>query len=367
VTIPPLETPTPTPTQDVTPGPTETPFPTSPDELFNDVLSDELSGWGTATNNGGSVGYVAGGLQFDVNDGSAWLWSRRETGDDNSALKVVGEFVPAGEGRFGVICGKGTDALLGAIVDTRGGWAFVSIGEDGAEVLLGDESAGLDVPIGETTVLGLDCWGTSTGALRMQLNMTGTGPIAVYESQDGPESFDRVAAYAESFEDAFTVRLETVLAFGTGDPSGLLDDDATELVGHVPAEWQDTCADTALPPILGRNATALITCFVGDISTGSDVAEYVQFPTKEDMDAAYDIHIDRFPVDTAVDSCKDGPGEHSYTIGSADAGRLLCAEQFVGIRYDWTDDRLNILSSLVDADSSYADLFQDWLIAGPNV
>jgi hypothetical protein len=366
-TIPPLVTPTPAPTDEVTPEPTASPDASSPDLLFDDPMDDPASGWGTGQTGGGLLQYSDGALQFDSNPGGAWIWSRRDAGSDNSALKVVGEFTPASAGKFGMICAHGDAELFGAIVDTDGGWAFISIGANGADILLDDENAGLDVPIGATTVVGLDCAGTSTGALRMVLNLTGTGPIAIYESQDGPASFDRVAAYAESFDDAFSVRLENAVAFGTGDPSGEMDADATDLLSHVPQNWQDTCFDTALPPVLGQHATAVITCFIGDVSSGSDLAEYVQFPTKEDMDAAYDLHVDRFPVDSPVDSCKDGPGEHSYTIGSEDAGRVLCADQFVGMRVDWTDDRLNILSTLVDHDGSFEDAFQDWLDGGPNV
>jgi hypothetical protein len=65
--------------------------------------------------------------------------------------------------------------------------------------------------------------------------------------------------------------------------------------------------------------------------------------------------------------CSEGPDEDGYTIGGQPAGRAFCAAQPFGIRLDWTDDRLNILTSATDFDSSYADLHGTWLKAGPDL
>jgi hypothetical protein len=37
-----------------------------------------------------------------------------------------------------------------------------------------------------------------------------------------------------------------------------------------------------------------------------------------------------------------------------------------GIRLDWTDDRLSILTTLTDFEGSYPDTYSDWQAAGPN-
>jgi hypothetical protein len=295
------------------------------------------------------------------------MWSRRNTGSDTAALKVVGTFALSTEARFGVFCGSGDDEMYGVTMDTDGAWSFVSIGPDGVEVLEDDVDAGIEVTIGAPVVMGLDCAGTATGALRMILNLTNSGPIAIYEQQDGPASFDRLGAYAESHDESVSIRLEDIVGFGSGDPDGAMDADAADLLAHVPTDWQEVCWDTPLPPIFGANATAQLTCFIGDVSAAAEIAEYVQFATTDDMDAAYGTHVERFPVLTPVESCEDGPGEHSYSIGSQETGNVLCADQFFGLRYVWTDDRLDILSTLVDHDGSYTDTYQDWLEGGPNV
>ncbi|MEO6350374.1 MAG: hypothetical protein ABIP53_06960, partial [Candidatus Limnocylindrales bacterium] len=310
ITLPPPASPSPAspsvePTLEVTPEPEETPAPAGPDELVNDLLNDNAGGWGIGQTSGGVVDFVDGALQFDVESSGAWIWSRRDTGSDTAALKVIGTFVPQGEAEFGVFCAQGEDALYGVTIDTNGGWAFVSIGTDGVEFLDSNPDAGLEVPVGEPIVVGLDCSGTSTGALRMVLFLTNTGPVAIYEQPDGPDSFDRLGAYVESLDDAVLVRLESILGFGSGDPNGDLDADAADLMTHVPDGWQEGCWDTPLPPMFGDGASAQLTCFIGGVSTGGEVAEYVQFATTEDMDAAYDIHVERFPVASPVDSCED--------------------------------------------------------------
>ncbi|HUG48813.1 MAG TPA: hypothetical protein VMP67_10435, partial [Candidatus Limnocylindria bacterium] len=65
--------------------------------------------------------------------------------------------------------------------------------------------------------------------------------------------------------------------------------------------------------------------------------------------------------------CDEGPAEGPYTIAGQDTGRLLCAEQIVGARYDWTDNRLDILSNLTDFDADYGALYAVWLEAGPDL
>lgn len=55
-----------------------------------------------------------------------------------------------------------------------------------------------------------------------------------------------------------------------------------------------------------------------------------------------------------------------WSIGDESFGRLQCAPQQVGIRFDWTDTRLSILSTLIDFDGDYQTTFQTWLEAGPN-
>lgn len=48
-------------------------------------------------------------------------------------------------------------------------------------------------------------------------------------------------------------------------------------------------------------------------------------------------------------------------------GRLLCVDQFAGIRFGRTDTRLNVLGTLVDFDGDYSAAFEGWLLPGPDL
>lgn len=374
-TLAPIATPTatPTPTATATEQPTfteepvQTPGLTSPDLLFDDTLDDPTSGFGTGTTSGGDIGYALGGLQFETNATGNWIWSSRPATDTPvSTMRVIGEVSPGSEGKIALLCSSSDTELFGAMLSTDGSWAFVKIGSNGAEVLLKDANAGLSMSIFSSTVFAVDCAGTATGKLRMQLQINGTGPIATYESDQGPATFNRAAVYVEAQSDGYSASLDRIAAFGVGDALGTMGSAATDLLGHVPSAWKDTCFESPRPPFIGENSTALVTCFIGAVGAGSDVAEYASFSSKGDMDTAYQGRVASFPVASPVSSCKDGNGEHIYSLDNQVAGRLLCASQYVGIRFDWTDDAVLILSSLVDFEGSYTNAYQDWNGAGPN-
>ena len=373
-TAPPTPTLAPTPTIAVTEQPTftqepvQTPGITSPDLLFEDTFDDPTSGFGTGTTSGGDIGYALGGLQFETNTTGNWIWSSRlATNSPVSTMRVIGEVSPGSEGKIALLCSSSDTQLFGAMLSTDGSWAFVKIGSDGAEVLLDDANAGLPLTIFSTTVFAVDCAGTVTGKLRMQLHMNGTGPIAIYESDQGPATFDRVGVYVEAQSDDYSASVENLAAFGVGDGAGTMGAAATDLLGHIPSSWQDSCFESPRPPFIGENTEALVTCFIGAVGAGSDAAEYASFSSSAEMDTAYQERVSAFPVVSPVTSCTDGNGEHSYSISSVPAGRILCAAQTVGIRFDWTDDRLQILSSLVDFDGTYTDAYADWNNGGPNL
>lgn len=370
---PPPETPTDAPT-DTLPPPTDTAQPTDDlgfderDLLAEDDLSDPASGWGVGDTAGGSIAYVDGALQFDTSGSSAWMWSRRTTGNVNGTMRVVGEFVPDSDGNFGLLCASGDDNLVGAVVSTGGGWSFVRIGADGAEELLGDADAGLDVSLRISSVVAVECAGTASGSLRLQLWLPAYGLLGLYESDEGPQNFDRAAVYAEGESDDFSVRLEQIFVFGVTGADGELNSDGEALLSHVPSDWHDSCYQSPVPPIYGGLARANVVCFLGAPGrVGAEVVEYAAYGSKEDMDEAYRQRVDTFGTGEGALSCAQGSGERAYTIDNVEAGRVLCVPQHVGIRFDWTDDRLNILSSLVDFDGSHSDAFEDWADGGPNV
>ena len=363
----PTDSPLPTETASIVPTPSSGPVFDTRDLLFEDTFDDDTSGWGIGNTPGGDITYVSGALTFDLPVNGNWIWSRRNTGDVNGTVRLVGEFSAGSDGRFGLLCASGEE-LYGAILSTSGGYSFVRIGEDGAEELGGDESAGLDVPTGEPTRFVLECAGLATGAFRMQFWQIDTGPIGIYKSNEGPQNFDRVGAYVEASSDGFSGRLETVHAFGVTDADGQLDAAGEELLNHVPTDWQESCYQSPVPALSADFATTNLVCFIGQPGNdGAEVVEYTQFDSKAEMDRAYQSRVTAFGTGDNEPSCQDGSGEHSYTIAETDAGRLLCVEQVVGIRFDWTDDRLNILSSAVDFDGDFGSTYTDWVDGGPNL
>lgn len=402
-TVPPTTAPTatlaPSPTADGTEGPTVPPTaaPTgvpsafdTRDVLFNDDLTDadghcmaattatptDCFGVGEVTGaNGthiGSVSYQDGAFNFAVDIQNGWMWSRREVGGAHSTMRIAAEFIPATDGRFGLFCDSNDDELWGAVVGTDGSWVLGDIGETGINPLVTDENAGLPVPLGQSALMAVECAGLITGGLRLTLWMDRTGPVAIYETDHGPDNFDRAAAYAEATGTSTSIEVENIVAFGSGFDDNQVTDAAAELITHIPEDWVDSCYQSLRPPLFASVAEAVVTCFIGEPGDeGAEIAEYASYLSEEAMNAAYQQRVDTFGTGDQTDSCEEGSGERGYHFGSDDkapeAGRLLCVDQFRGIRYDWTDNRLNILSALVDFDGDFSATFQNWVNGGPNV
>ncbi len=374
-TPPATPTPTPSPTPPATPTPTPAPTSVPVDTrnlLFRDDFSDPSSGWavGEVTDvDGAAVGNIAyadGALRFDTNDPGDWIWTLRPTGDTKGTMRLAGEFVPALDGQFGLMCVSDDGQLFGALVTTTGGWSFVTITADGPVELLGDDNAGLDVPVGEPTHLTVECAGLASGKLRMQMWLDGAGPIGMYEANAGPDSFDSTAVYVEGDSVSFSARLEEISAFGVTGNDGQPNADGQALLTHVPDEWQPNCYQSPVPAPFGGLATANLVCFLGQPGDpGAEVVEFAQYSSREDMEAAYQARISAFGAGDGATTCEQGSGEHEYTIRDVPLGRVLCVDQTRGIRFDWTDDRLNILSTAVDYDGSYSLTYADWKHGGP--
>jgi hypothetical protein len=162
--------------------------------------------------------------------------------------------------------------------------------------------------------------------------------------------------------------MDNVVAFGSGIADGSYSPEGEDLLAHVPEDWQPSCYPGLRPPYLAFTAEAVVTCFLSSTNAdGAEIAEYASFSTAAEMQDAYQRRIDTFGTGDGISSCEFGSGEGSYTMGGVDTGRTLCVEQFAGIRFDWTDTRLNILSTLIDFDGDYSATFDDWIIAGPGL
>jgi hypothetical protein len=371
-TAEPTASPTETPVATDTPEPGLTPEPSpaviedfGADELlYADDFSDEDSGWGVGTNAGGTVAYTNGALQFDTAASGSWMWSRRSTESTDAVMHVEGDFTPSAEGYQGLLCANSDDELWGAVANAAGIYVFVKLTSDGTTILLTNQQEGFEITPTETTRIAVDCAGTDSGTFRMQLSLPDLGLAALYEGApgEGAPSFDRAGVYAESSTHPYSMSVDNLFVYGGTGETGDMSPEAQALLQHVPSAWHDSCFETEPSPF-EDGAEASVSCALLD--DRSDAADYVQFDSKANMDAAYQSRVELYAVEPTA-SCQTGPNETGYTIGGNPAGRILCAPQIVGARYDWTHDALEILTTLTDFDGNYGDLYEDWLIAGPD-
>lgn len=331
--------------------------------LFSDDFSDDTSGWGVGTTAGGTVAYVDGALQFDTAANAAWMWSRRTANSASSVMHVEGDFMPSAFGYQGLLCGDSDAELWGAVSNAAGIYLFAKLTSGGVSLLTGNQVTGFEIAPGETTRIALDCAGTDTGQFRMQVSIPDVGVAAIYEGAEGEgaASFDRAGIYSEASADPYSLKVDNVSVYGgTGDAT--MSVAAQALLLHVPAAWRDACFESP-SSVFTTGALATVSCPLTD--GRSDIVEYTLFESAEDMDAEYQNRVDTWATDTTVQHCDTGPDEEAYTAGGVDAGRVMCAPQTAGTRMDWTYDPLLILSTLTDFEGSYADMHEDWQIAGP--
>lgn len=184
--------------------------------LFVDDFSDAASGFGVGSTAGGTVAYVDGALQFDAAADGAWMWSRRTHAEASTVIRVEADLTPSADGYAGLLCASSDDEMWGAVTNTAGIWAFVGLDSEGVSILASNLEADWDLAPGATTSIALDCAGGETGGFRMQLSLPDSGLAALYETSDGPDTFDRVGVYAESSAHPFQLLADNFAAYGGG-------------------------------------------------------------------------------------------------------------------------------------------------------
>ncbi|MEP7360226.1 MAG: hypothetical protein ABI744_01475 [Chloroflexota bacterium] len=370
----PSATPSVAPTEGPTAVPTQAPSELDTrDLLFSDDMTDPSSGWavGQVTDSDATVGtisYAGDRLRLDVQNTTGWLATSRVLDGEQSTMRMAAQFVPQGPGRFGLLCDANDTDEWGALVDTDGSWFLGNLTNAGFDTKVKQEVSGLNIPINQSTLMAVECSGLATGKVRITLWLDGTGPVAVYETDAGPDTFNRAGIYAEALGAPTTIDVGDIITFGDSSDSGEMTDAGLDLMTHIPSDWVDSCYQSVRPPLYGRMAEAVVTCFMrkpGD--NGAEIAEYASYLSPSEMDAAYQQRVSVFGSSAGTGSCEVGSSEQPYNIDGVESGRLLCVDQFRGIRFDWTDTRLNILSSLVDFDSDYSATFADWRIGGPDL
>lgn len=367
----PAATPTPTAEPTATPSVDATVAPTEPAKspgtqtndlvLFDDMDDPGTSGWGLTDTATTTVSMEDGALRISLREQNGAAYSAHLLGAEYAVVLVAADFKPTADGAVGVLCSTADDVHYGAAYTTNGALVFFSIEAGQVVVLDRINDVGSDLQVNVSALFGLECTGTATGALRLVAVLPEVGPIGVYQSDQGPSTFNAIAVSGEAFEQEFSVDVEQAGAYGIAGSADGMTPEGEQLLTHVPPDWQQTCTESPI----SEDGVAIIHCYLQVEGVGVELAQYQSFGSNELMDAAYQKAVDLYGVESSG-SCESGPNETTWSIGDNTFGRLQCAPQQVGIRFDWTDDRLAVLSTLIDFDGDYQNTYQTWLEAGPN-
>jgi len=359
--------PQPSPAASASPGQGEGFGPFQP--LFSDDFSDPASGWGTGTLATGTIEYeVTGALVVKITQAGQSLRSTYRLDTAWNVLRIDATVTPTGEGHFGLACAASLNEMVGALVDTNGDLTFFRI-TGGTVSVLSRQDTSLPIVAGMPVEIALECAGTASAATRLRVEIDGALAGTYDGADDGPATFGELAVVAEAVTAPFSVAVDELSVGGsTGanlpPPVRASPSAVDDLLSHVPVQYRNRCQPTPVSMFEAGGLVA-VACSLQQSGAGAEIVEYVQFDSTASMNAAYQARVSHFGSQSTGTSCQNGPSELSYSVGGVSVGRLLCAPQTAGIRLDWTDERVNILSYLADFDSGYAELYDSWLEAGP--
>lgn len=338
--------------------------PGTRDLLFDDDLTDPQSGWEQLNEDFASITYDTGVLAFRYNQDQSWAYTVRHLDAANTTVLAVGDFAPQSDGIFGLLCGNNADEkLYGAVVDTSGALVFIETDNGTVTVLDRQDKLGLPVTVAASNPMALECSVDPEGALSMIAGLSNTGPVAVYRMDaGGPANFDVVGLYGEASSDNYTLTVDSALAYGVGGAEGATSDGAQALLGHIPADFQANCHES---PQFSDAAEFIVSCVAQTSGKGAELYRYEQYRDAASMNGAYQDLVTAFGVESQGGNCAQGPNEATWSVDQQTGGRIQCAPQAVGIRFDWTDDLSAILGSLIDLGGSYKDTYDQWQGAGP--
>jgi hypothetical protein len=343
-------------------GPSSSFEPSTRDQLFADDFSDPSSGWQLLDQDFATISYDSGALALRFNSNEAWAYSVRALDGPHGTVVQAADFAPQSDGIFGLLCGDTTSqTYYGAVVATDGGLVFIESDNGTVNVLKRFDDLALDVTVGSSNLMALECAIDGNGALDMVAGLSGTGPVGVRSESTGLSAFDTTGVYGEAMSDGYTLAVDTAAAWASGGTDGTMSDDADILYQHIPTALQEGCYES---PNWNTDADTVVTCVEQLQGKGAEILQLQQFSNGAGMEAGYQRLVDAFGV-VSEGSCESGPNEAPWTVNEQEGGRVQCAPQFVGIRFDWTDELTSILSSLIDFEGSYKDTYDVWVDAGP--
>ncbi len=351
---------TPTPTPSVSSSPAASPSP-SPNASSGDVygtflvvISDDFSspssGFPTSDFATQRVVYDLGQLQMELKSAAQSLWTMRDFGDwplaDIEATMVPTD--PTGSGYFGLACGRSNDDFYAGLLGSSGDALLLRIADRVARPLATVPNAVAPLVANVPLSMKLSCVGTDSGAAAGLILSVGGQVVASGVDSSGFTGLLRAGFYAESgptsahFEvtgDDFrvTVGLQSAPGAGPSATPSLTGDPLADLLAtHVPETIRGNCRKADIPPF---TPTVGITCDTG----ASTALDYLQYPDRASMDAAYASVKAAHPEATGS-SCSAGAGNGPYDVDGVPVGNVICFGSSDALTITWTDDRLDVLS-----------------------
>jgi hypothetical protein len=355
------------------PSPVPSASPTVPPEelaslgadalAFEDDFSD-ASLWVTGETGGGQVRYDAEQLAIDVTGQNQSLWTWRRLDDESQVVRIEGPVtLNDADGAAGWTCGTAAGAYVIGIANTTEWIVGTIIDGQNAAIKRGPLPDGIDLSEGGTATIALECaWVNPIGAPETRVLMWVDGALVADATAAVAEAFDRVGAYADVGTPAMNARFDDASVL-TGEVYApvTLDEAVEKLAAAVPEAIRDTCIAPPIEPQPGVVAT--LAC----IPAGeADRAFYAQFSAPGPMNRTFDQQLDDDDAETPGDSCREQASLTTYTIGGEPAGMLACYTAEGRTRVVWTDSLLWILSAGDDASLGYPEMYDWWLVAGPD-
>lgn len=142
-------------------------------------------------------------------------------------------------------------------------------------------------------------------------------------------------------------------------PSGSDDVSIDQLLTHVPSGIRASCEPES--PSVG---VVSVSCSQSD----ELIVGYTLFESIEAMDEWFDLTrllVQANGADTAGDDCSTGPYDGTWTLGSEEAGRLLCFDADTNRAIVWSHPASLTVSRIDHSGGDKAAAWDLWLAAGP--
>jgi hypothetical protein len=174
-------------------------------------------------------------------------------------------------------------------------------------------------------------------------------------------SADEAGAIASAAADRMLTAVGDVPAptpHGSGEPTAL-----GELGSHIPAAVSADCAEEIPEGGFDEGELARLVC---TRSVDSSIV-YSLFDSTESLDGAFDVAsaVAGILGWEPAGSCEAGGYEGTWTLGGAEAGRLLCVIQLGTANITWSHPATGVLAIIRQEDGDPAAAWQLWLVAGP--